>query len=143
MMVKRGLEVSILKFTGPLQRYLLTCQAKSASLGRFFCTGQQRLWRGSMNFKMRNSRPSPSYLSKKCQFQDSRFLSTYWKSSSWCVQLTLSETDRRCRTFGTPLRVPRWLGALNLPFFLQVFSCCKKDNIFLKQELLKKCHIIC
>ena len=55
MMVKSGLEF-ILKFTKPLQRYLLSCQANSAILGRYFCTGQQQLWRGSVNFKI-NSRP--------------------------------------------------------------------------------------
>ena len=55
MMVESGLEF-ILKFTEPLQRYLLTCQANSALLGRVFCTGQQQLWRGSVNFKI-NSRP--------------------------------------------------------------------------------------
>ena len=43
MMVKSGLEFFILKFTEPLQRYLLTCQANSALLGRSFCTGQQQL----------------------------------------------------------------------------------------------------
>ena len=36
----------ILKFHEPLQRYLLTCKANSALLGRSFCTGQQQLWRG-------------------------------------------------------------------------------------------------
>ena len=55
VMVKSGLEV-ILKLTEPFQRYLLTCQANSALLGRFFCTGQQQLWRGSVNFKI-DSRP--------------------------------------------------------------------------------------
>ena len=55
MMVKSGLEF-ILKLTEPLQRYLLSCQANSANLGRYFCTGQQQLWRGSVNFKI-NSRP--------------------------------------------------------------------------------------
>ena len=54
-MVRSGLEF-ILKFTEPLQRYLLSCQANSAILGRYFCTGQQQLWRGSVNFKI-NSRP--------------------------------------------------------------------------------------
>ena len=39
MMMKRGLEFFILKFTEPLQRYLLTCQANSALMGRFFGTG--------------------------------------------------------------------------------------------------------
>ena len=42
MMVKSDLEF-ILKFTEPLQRYLLSCQANSAILGRYFCTGQQQL----------------------------------------------------------------------------------------------------
>ena len=42
MMVKNGL-FFILKSYVPLQRYLLTCQANSAILGRFFCTGQQQL----------------------------------------------------------------------------------------------------
>ena len=42
MMVKSGLEF-ILKFTKPLQRYLLTYQANSAIMGRFFDTGQQEL----------------------------------------------------------------------------------------------------
>ena len=55
MMVKSGLEF-ILKLTKPLQRYLLSSQATSANLGRYFCTGQQQLWRGSVNFKI-NSRP--------------------------------------------------------------------------------------
>ena len=36
MMMKSGLEKNILKFHGGLQRYLLTCQANSAFLGRFF-----------------------------------------------------------------------------------------------------------
>ena len=43
-MVKSGLEFFIFKFTEPLQRYLLSCQANSAILGRCFCTGQQQLW---------------------------------------------------------------------------------------------------
>ena len=46
-----------LKFTEPLQRYLLTCHANSSFLARFFCTGQQQLWRGSVNFKIKISRP--------------------------------------------------------------------------------------
>ena len=54
MMVKSGLEF-ILNFTEPLQRYLLSCQANSAILGRYFCTGQQQLWRGSVNFKINSS----------------------------------------------------------------------------------------
>ena len=54
MMMKSGIEKFILKFHGGLQRYLLTCQANSAFLGRFFCTGQQQLWRPSCNFKINN-----------------------------------------------------------------------------------------
>ena len=34
-----------MKFHEPLQRYLLTCQANSAFLGRIFCTGEQQLSR--------------------------------------------------------------------------------------------------
>ena len=57
MMVKSGLEKNILKFHVGLQRYLLTCQANSAFLSRFFCTGQQQLWRPLWNFKIIFSRP--------------------------------------------------------------------------------------
>ena len=42
ILVKSGLEF-ILKLIEPLQRYLLSCQANSANLGRYFCTGQQQL----------------------------------------------------------------------------------------------------
>jgi hypothetical protein len=65
-MVKSGLEKIILKFHGGFQRYLLTCQANSAFLGRFFCTGQQQLWRPSWNFKIIFiDHFSPSFLSQK------------------------------------------------------------------------------
>ena len=57
MMIKSCQEKNILKFHGGLQRYLLTCQANSAFLGRFLCSRQQQLWRGSLNFKIKNSRP--------------------------------------------------------------------------------------
>ena len=50
MMVKSGLEF-ILKLTEPLQRYLLSCQANSANLGRYFCTGQQQLLSGHFSQK--------------------------------------------------------------------------------------------
>ena len=46
MMVKSGLEF-ILKFTEPLQSYLLSCQANSAILGRYFCTGRPSTLKGS------------------------------------------------------------------------------------------------
>ena len=46
MMVKSGLVFFILKFYWPLQSYLLSCQANSAFLGRFFCTkGASRISR--------------------------------------------------------------------------------------------------
>ena len=48
LMVKSGLEF-ILKFTEPLQRYLLACQSNSALMGRWVGTGQQQLWRGSIS----------------------------------------------------------------------------------------------
>ena len=88
MMVKSGLEKIILKFHVPLQRYLLTSQANSALLGRFFCTGQQQLWRGTWNFKIIFSRPLFTIiLSQKWSFQDLRFSSTYSGYSNWCVLL--------------------------------------------------------
>ena len=43
MMVKSGLEFCIQTFSKPLPRYLLTCQANSAFLGRFLCTVQLQL----------------------------------------------------------------------------------------------------
>jgi hypothetical protein len=68
MMPESGLEF-IQKFTELLQRYLLTCQANSALIGRFFATGQQQLWRGSVNFKIKNSRPLFAIiLSQKSKF---------------------------------------------------------------------------
>ena len=57
MMVKRGVELFILKFSEPLQRYLLTCQANSTFLGRFFYTGQQQPWTSLQNFKIKSSTP--------------------------------------------------------------------------------------
>jgi hypothetical protein len=39
MMVENDREIVILKFTEPLQRYLLTCQANSALLDRYFALG--------------------------------------------------------------------------------------------------------
>ena len=53
MMIKSGHEF-ILKFTKPLQRYLLSCQANSAILGSYFCTGQQQLGKGLVNFKIKS-----------------------------------------------------------------------------------------
>ena len=64
LMVKSGLEFFILKLSEPLQKYLVTCQANSAFLGRFFCTGQQQLWRGSVNFKIKFFRPLFTFIFK-------------------------------------------------------------------------------
>ena len=89
MIVKSGLEFFISKFYQPLQSYLLTCQANSAFLGRFFfCTGQQQLWRGLVNFKIKNSRPLFTIIfESKVSISRLDILvhCTYWKSSSWCV----------------------------------------------------------
>ena len=41
--LKSGLEKIVIKFHEPHQRCLLTYQANSAFLGRFFCTEQQQL----------------------------------------------------------------------------------------------------
>ena len=109
MMVKSGLDFFILKFTEPLQRYLLTCQANLALLGRFFCTGQQQLWRGSVNFKIKSSRPLYTIiLSQKCQFQDSRFQSTYKMRPSWCDLLKKT------------IRQVRWLSQKKIKFSLKI-----------------------
>ena len=78
MMVKSGLESFILKFTEPLQRYLLTCEANFAFLerwlgyvsnpsfflGRFFLhwAAATSRWKILDNF-------SSSFLSQKCPFQ--------------------------------------------------------------------------
>ena len=52
-----GLKSWVLKSTEPFQRYLLTCLANSAFLGRFFfALGSSNFWRGSVNFKITNSR---------------------------------------------------------------------------------------
>ena len=59
----------------------LTCQANSDFLARFFCTGQQQLWRGQWNFKTKIlAHFSSSFLSQKCW----GFFSTYSRSSRWC-----------------------------------------------------------
>ena len=51
MMVKHGLEFFILKFTKPLQRYLLTCQANLAFLGRFFLHWAAATLKGHVGFQ--------------------------------------------------------------------------------------------
>jgi hypothetical protein len=54
MMVKNGLEFFILKFTEPLQRYLLTCQANSAFLGRYFLHWAAATLKGLGEFQNKN-----------------------------------------------------------------------------------------
>ena len=85
MTVKSGLKF-ILKFTEPLQRYLLSCQANSAILGRYFCTGQQQLLRGLVNFKI-NFRPlfTIIFKLKNVNFKTRDFCLQYRMSPSWCV----------------------------------------------------------
>ena len=91
-MVKSGLELFILKFNEPLQRYLLTCQANSVFLGHLFCTGQQQFW----------------------SFQELRVWSTYKMSSRWCLLLlcllrnlmdqTLAEQNSKCIAKSEPVK---------------------------------------
>ena len=66
----------ILKLYKPLQRYLLTCQANSAILGRLFALGSSKI-KNLDHF-------SSSFLSQMCWFQDLRFYSIYSTSSRWC-----------------------------------------------------------
>ena len=56
-MVKSDIEFFILKFTKPLQRYLLICQAKSALLGSFFLHWAAATLKGLGEFQNKNSRP--------------------------------------------------------------------------------------
>ena len=56
MMVKSGLEF-IMKLTEPLQRYLLTCQANSALMGRFFLHWAAATLKGLGEFQNKKSRP--------------------------------------------------------------------------------------
>jgi hypothetical protein len=51
MMVKSGLEFFILKFYLPLQRYLITCQANSAFLGRMFLNWAAATLKGLVEFE--------------------------------------------------------------------------------------------
>ena len=55
-MVKSGLEF-ILKFTETLQRYLLSCQANSAILGRYFLHWAAATLKGLGEFQNKKSRP--------------------------------------------------------------------------------------
>ena len=63
-----GLKSWVLKL--PFLRNLLTSQANSAFLGRFFGTGKQQLWRGLWNFKyLFLDHFSPSFLSQNDYFK--------------------------------------------------------------------------
>ena len=57
MMVKSGLEFFTLKSYVPLQRYLLTCQANSASLGRFFLLWAAATLKELVEFQNKKYRP--------------------------------------------------------------------------------------
>ena len=84
MTVRKYLQLFILKFTEPLHRYLLSCQANLAILGRYFCTEQQQLWRGSWNFKIIFWPFFTIIFNPKWLFQGLRFCSTYLSCSRWC-----------------------------------------------------------
>ena len=72
------------------KRYLLTCQANSAFLGRFFCTGQQQLWRPLWNFKIIFSRPvfTIIFMPKMVTNIHRIFLCIVWhqKPTTWGVE---------------------------------------------------------
>ena len=71
--MKNGLDF-FLKSTEPLQRYLLTCLANSAFLGRFFALGSSNSEGVSRISKLKVlDHLSPSFLAQKCWFQDLRF----------------------------------------------------------------------
>ena len=77
MMVKSGLEFLFLNSLSPFR--VAADQCKKICPERLNWPGRY-LRRGSVNFKIKNSRPLFTIiLSKKCQFQDSRFQSTYGK----------------------------------------------------------------
>ena len=75
MMVKSGLEL-ILKLTEPLQRYLLSCQANSAILGRYFCTWMAvAILKGLGEFQNKKSRQlfTIIFKQKNCNFKTQDF----------------------------------------------------------------------
>ena len=85
MLLKSGLDFLILKLNKPLQRYLVTCQANSAFLDWFFCTGQQQLWslKGLVQFQNKKNLDhfSSSFLSQKWSLQEFFFIVATWKKS--------------------------------------------------------------
>ena len=82
----------IFKFYKPLQRYLLTCQANSAILGRFFlhwaAATLKLLDASGISKYFFLDHFSPSFLSQKWLFQELRFYSTYSSCFRWCVLWT-------------------------------------------------------
>ena len=85
-----------MKFTKPLKKYLLTCQANSDFLGRFFCTGQQQLWRPSWNFKMIFSRPLFTIIFKPKVVSNLRkniFLCIVWHQKSIVQYIPMSKNN--------------------------------------------------
>ena len=98
MMVKIGLEFFILKFSEPLQSCYCPVQKNLPRKAELARQVSRYLWRGSVNFKIKNSRSFFIIISsQKCQFQDSRFLSTYRMSPSWC------DVDRKAFTTLFPI----------------------------------------
>ena len=95
MMVKSGLEKIILKFHSGR----LTCQANSVLLDRFFCTGQQELWRPSWNFKIIFSRPLFTIIFKPKMVSNLRknFLGIVWHQKPTVRILWGIEDDRLIR----------------------------------------------
>ena len=75
-MVKSGIEFFILKFTKPLQICCCPVQKKLPKEAKLACQVGRYLWRGSVNFKTRNSRPlfTPNpFLAKNGNFKTQNF----------------------------------------------------------------------
>ena len=110
-----------------LELYLLDQFSLSGQI--FFCIGQQQHWRGSFNFKIRNSRPfSPSYKS------------TYKMRSSWCVYYAqfwlitlawLSPDKKLVNVNPTSAMVNGILCSVPNVWFksLTNFCCCQKQDL--------------
>ena len=137
--VKSGLAFFILKFYQPLQRYLLTCQANSAFLGNFFCTGQQQLRRGQQNFKIKKIQTNfhHHFLSQKFCFQDLRFYFIYSRiSGGVCEEIWKIDLSTVCHTInlqlsfsGNPSMAPPVPAPLTLNHQLQ-FNLADQLTLF-------------
>ena len=77
------------------------CQANPAFLGRFFFHWAAAILKCSVDFKIKKSRPFfIIILCQKCQFQDSRFWSTYTMTISWCESASILRIPKRPATAG-------------------------------------------